>query len=91
MIPGQRLEPGRRIPMPDIGPAVHHHHGRPLAPPPELPDEQRDVSDIHQRITHAARIPAPSDNTCPIKELEKSTWTAADFEVIGWHDCRVPR
>ncbi|WP_410785316.1 hypothetical protein [Kribbella sp. C-35] len=22
-------------------------------------------------------------------ELEKATWTAADFEVMGWHDCRV--
>jgi hypothetical protein len=22
-------------------------------------------------------------------ELEKATWTSADFEVMGWHDCRV--
>jgi hypothetical protein len=23
------------------------------------------------------------------EELEKATWTDADFEVMGWHDCRV--
>jgi hypothetical protein len=21
--------------------------------------------------------------------LEKATWTDADFEVMGWHDCRI--
>ncbi|MEV4260441.1 hypothetical protein [Kribbella sp. NPDC049584] len=24
-----------------------------------------------------------------MRELEKATWTEADFEVMGWHDCRV--
>lgn len=48
VVPGQRLDARDEVPVTDVRAAVHDHHGRQVAADPELPDEQRHVTEVDQ-------------------------------------------
>lgn len=86
--------------MADVGAAVHDYQGWFVGPLTELPHEQGDISDLYQpSLVHGASLPGAADRLGILARvdsvvhaesgLEKATWTDADFDVMGWHDCRV--